>query len=240
MSSIFSRLTVLAILAIVGCKTEPTKEPEAAPAKVAEPAKAEPAKATTPAVVEPSAVEPAVAKLGEPAPDFTLPDLDGHSVSLASFRGKTVVLEWFNPECPFVKLSHTKGSLVDTAARQMKNGVVWLAINSGAPGKQGNDVAKNREAIERFAIKNPVLRDEDGRIGKAYGAKHTPHMFIVDADGKLVYRGGPDNSPDGEKASPQGGTLVNYIDKALAELGASKAVSVADTEAYGCSVKYAN
>jgi peroxiredoxin len=178
------------------------------------------------------------AALGAPAPDFKLPDLDGKEVSLGSFRGKTVVLEWFNPGCPFVKASHTKGSLKDAAARHAANGVVWLAINSGAPGKQGAGREVNLEARERFGMKHPVLLDESGSVGRAYGAAHTPHMFVIDAEGKLVYRGAIDNSPDGEGESPKSGTLVNHVDVALSELAQGKPVSVADTEAYGCSVKY--
>lgn len=180
------------------------------------------------------------AELGKPAPDFTLKDLDGKEVKLSSFKGKTVVLEWFNPECPFVKNSHTKASLVDTAKRAQKNGVVWLSINSSAAGKQGNGVEKNKAGVKTFAMENPVLLDESGTVGKAYGATNTPHMFVINAKGDVVYRGAIDNSPDGEGVSPQGGTLVNYVDAALAEVAAGKPVKAADTKAYGCGVKYAN
>jgi cytochrome oxidase Cu insertion factor (SCO1/SenC/PrrC family) len=180
------------------------------------------------------------ADLGQPAPDFKLTDLDGKEVSLASFKGKTVVLEWFNPECPFVKASHTKGSLVDTAKRAQKKGIVWLSINSGAAGKQGTGVEKNKAGAKAFGMENPVLLDEAGTVGKAYGATNTPHVFVVDAKGVLVYRGAIDNSPDGEGASPKDGKLVNYVDAALEDLANNRAVKTADTKAYGCSVKYAN
>lgn len=166
--------------------------------------------------------------------------MDGKLVKLSSFRGKTVVLEWFNPGCPFVKASHTKGSLVDAASRHGKTGVVWLAINSGAPGKQGHGVEENRAALQTFKLSHPVLLDEQGAVGKAYGAAHTPHMYVIDEQGTLVYRGAIDNSPDGEGDSPTGGKLVNYVDSALADLGAKRAIAVAETEAYGCSVKYAS
>src|ERR1043165_5320848 len=96
--------------------------------------------------------------IGKPAPDFTLKDLAGSEVKLASYKGKVVVLEWFNPGCPFVKRSHTVGSLVDTAKRHTKNGVVWLAINSGAPGKQGADLAANTEAVKTWSMEHPVLK----------------------------------------------------------------------------------
>jgi peroxiredoxin len=180
------------------------------------------------------------ARIGAPAPDFELPDLDGKPVKLSSFRGQPVVLEWFNPGCPFVKASHTKGSLLDTAARQAKNGVVWLAINSGAPGKQGHGVEANRAGKATFKLEHPILLDESGQVGKAYGAAHTPHMYVIDARGILVYRGAIDNSPDAEGESPSGGKLINYVASALADLQAGRPVATAETEAYGCSVKYQN
>jgi peroxiredoxin len=180
----------------------------------------------------------AAAKVGEKAPDFELADLDGKPVKLSSFLGKTVVLEWFNPECPFVKNSHTKGSLVGTAAKHEKQGVVWLAINSGAPGKQGTGVEKNQSGKASFGFTHPVLLDESGAVGKAYGAKRTPHLYVIDPKGVLVYRGAIDNSPDGEGESPEGGKLVNHVDAALADLAAGRPVSKPETEAYGCSVKY--
>jgi peroxiredoxin len=176
--------------------------------------------------------------LGTPAPDFTLQDLDGKTVKLSDYRGKVVVLEWFNPECPFVKASHSKGSLVGAAKRQAQSGVVWLAINSGAKGKQGTGVDKNREAAKSFGMTNPILLDESGAVGKSYGATNTPHMFVVDPKGTLVYAGAIDNSPDGAGESPDGGKLVNYVDEAIRELGAGKAITKSQTKAYGCSVKY--
>jgi peroxiredoxin len=222
---------LLAALSTLACRASPARdaapEPPSANASGAGTATAAPAEAARPAVI------------GEPAPDFALPDLDGNQVRLSSFRGKTVVLEWFNPECPFVRASHTKGSLVDTAARATKNGVVWLAVNSGAPGKQGHGVEKNREGKARFALAHPILLDESGRVGRLYGAVRTPHMFVVSPEGKLVYRGAIDNSPDAEGESPTGGTLIRYVEQALASLASSKPVAVAETEAYGCSVKYA-
>ncbi len=141
--------------------------------------------------------EPATAKLGEPAPAISLPDLDGNTVSLADFAGKTVVLEWFNPDCPFVVYAHGEGPLKAMAAEQGKAGVVWLAINSGAAGKQGHGAERNREAKAQWSIEHPILLDEDGKVGHAYGATSTPHMFVIDKDGKLVYAGGLDNAPLG-------------------------------------------
>jgi len=192
------------------------------------------------AVAEPAQPAPERALVNRPAPDFTLRDLDGAPFRLSEQRGKIVVLEWFNPECPFVRAAHTKGSLVSSAERQQSNGIVWVAINSGAPGKQGHGVDKNRAGRERFGLKHAVLLDESGQVGRQYGAEHTPHMYVIDKAGTLVYRGAIDNSPDGEGESPSGGKLVNYVDAALADLAAGRPVAVAETEAYGCSVKYAN
>ncbi len=178
------------------------------------------------------------AAIGAAAPDFALTDLDGKPVKLADYKGKTVVLEWFNPDCPFVKASHSKGSLVDTAKKQTAKGVVWLAINSGAPGKQGTGAQKNKDAAKAFGLTHPVLLDESGKVGKSYGATNTPHMFVIDKAGKLAYAGAIDNSPDGEGGSPTGGKLVNYVDAALEDLSAGRPVKTTTTKAYGCGVKY--
>lgn len=227
--SIRPTAALVLLLAALSCsrKSEP----------VAEPAPETPRPSTAAVAAAPEAVM-ASAQLGAPAPDFELPDLDGKPVKLSSFKGKTVVLEWFNPGCPYVKNSHTKGSLVTTAAEQAKQGVVWLAINSGAPGKQGHGVETNRAAVASFKLEHPVLLDESGKVGRAYGAAHTPHMYVIDKNGVLVYRGAIDNSPDGEGESPSGGKLVNHVTAALADLAAGRSVATAQTEAYGCSVKY--
>jgi peroxiredoxin len=174
------------------------------------------------------------AEVGKPAPDFALKDTGGKPVSLASFRGKTVVLEWFNPDCPFVKHAHGQGALKSMAGQQTKRGIVWLAINSGASGKQGHGVDRNAEARKQYALDHPVLIDEDGKVGRAYGAKTTPHMFVIDAKGTLVYAGAIDNAPMGEAAGPP----VNYVEKALEALGAGKKIDPAQTKSWGCSVKY--
>jgi hypothetical protein len=182
----------------------------------------------------------AAAEVGKPAPDFALPDLDGKVHRLSDLRGRVVVLEWFNPGCPYVVNAHTKGSLVDAAARTTKDGVIWLAVNSAAPGKQGHGAEANREAARRWSMGNPILLDEAGATGKAYGATNTPHLFIVGKDGLLVYKGAVDNSPDGERGAPSGGTLVEYVPAALEDLAAGRPVRTAETKAYGCGVKYAN
>jgi len=196
---------------------------------------------STAAIAAPDAaklVAAAKAEVGKPAPDFALPDLAGKQVSLAAFKGKTVVLEWFNPGCPYVKKSHTVGSLVDTAKKQQKAGVVWIAINSAGAGKQGAELKLNTDAVTTFGLSHPVLRDESGAVGKSYGATNTPHMFVIDPKGVLVYAGAIDNSPDAEGKSAPDGKLVNYVDAALEDIAAKRPVRTATSKAYGCSVKY--
>jgi len=185
-----------------------------------------------------SSIAMVTAEVGKAAPDFTLNDLDGHPVHLADRRGSIVVLEWFNPQCPFVNKAHTKGSLKDTASRHASAGVVWLGIDSAAPGKQGYDLEAIRAGAARFGLTHPILRDESGSVGRSYGATNTPHMFVIDKAGTLVYAGAIDNSPDGEGESPQGGSLINYVDATLDDLAVGRAVRVPRTKAYGCGVKY--
>jgi len=197
---------------------------------------ADPAAASVPAAS--AATAATTADIGKPAPDFTLKDLDGHDVHLASFRGKVVVLEWFNPGCPFVNKSHDVGSLKGLAKRHEAEGVVWLAINSSAAGKQGAGIDANRDGAKKFGVDHPILLDETGAVGKLYGATNTPNMFVIDKAGTLVYSGAIDNSPDAEGQSPTGGKLVNYVDAALADLAAGRPVATPKTVPYGCGVKY--
>lgn len=184
----------------------------------------------------PAEAQSEAARPGQKAPAFTLPDLQGNKVSLADFAGKTVVLEWFNPGCPFVKYAHAEGPLKDAAAKAAAQGVVWLAINSGAPGKQGHGVETNQQAAKSWAMAHPVLLDEDGKVGRAYGAKTTPHMYVIDGAGTLVYAGGLDNAPMGK---PEGGPLRSFLDAALADLAAGRPLATPSAPPYGCSVKYA-
>jgi peroxiredoxin len=217
-------------LAAVACDRSSSVSPAAA-GPAASPGTAAPSHAGAPTTK---------AAVGAPAPDFTLPDLDGHPVALSSFKGKTVVLEWFNPGCPFVRKAHTVGSLKDTPARVLATGVVWLAINSAAPGKQGSTPEQNRSVAAEFGMKYPILFDPAGDVGHAYGATNTPNMFVIDAQGTLVYRGAIDNSPDGEGLSPTDGKLINFVDAALEALAGHQAPKVPETRAYGCGVKYAS
>jgi len=180
---------------------------------------------------------PQPATVGSAAPGFTLNGVDGKPHSLADFRGRTVVLEWFNPDCPFVQLAHGRTqTLKDEGTRQKKAGVEWVAINSSAAGKQGHGKATNQKGIQRFGIQYPVLMDPTGRVGRLYKATRTPEIFIIDAAGTLVYRGAIDNSQGGdiEKDKP----FVNYVRNTLSQLAANKAVQPAMTKPWGCSVKY--
>jgi len=238
---------MLAALALAGCSKDKTDAPSATsttqPAQPTQPG--QPGASVPGAVLNPGALPPAAPAeapsspvIGKPAPDFTLEALDGTKVSLASFKGKTVVLEWFNPQCPFVVKSHTKGSLVGLAKKHIDAGVVWLAVNSSAEGKQGHDPAVNAQMAKEWGLTHPVLRDVTGAVGKAYGATNTPNMFVIDPSGTVVYAGAIDNSPDAEGGSPAGGTLINHVDAALADLAAGRPVATALTKPYGCGVKY--
>ena len=170
------------------------------------------------------------------APDFTLADLSGTSHSLSSYKGKKVVLEWFNPGCPFVKYAHGKdGPLANLAKEVTQSGdTVWLAINSGAVGKQGADLKANQDAKRKWNMGYPILVDSDGTVGRAYGAKTTPHIFVIDEQGVLRYRGALDNAPLGRGK----GEYKNFLTSALADLAAGKEVGNKDTLSYGCGVKY--
>lgn len=173
------------------------------------------------------------AKVGQPAPAFSLQDQNGSTVSLADQKGKIVVLEWFNEECPFVVRHHEKfKTMNDTAAKYKDKDVVWLKVNS----TNGKDNAANKSIAEKWSIASPILNDSDGAVGKAYGAKTTPHMFIIDKEGKLAYKGGID---DDEKDAKGQTEKTNYVDKALSEIIAGSPVSTPETKQYGCSVKYA-
>jgi len=176
----------------------------------------------------------AAAVVGQQAPEFTLSDLDGKETKLSDHKGKTVVLEWFNPGCPYVKYAHGDGPLDTQAAKATDDKTVWLAINSSAPGKQGHGIEANKEAAKAWKMDHPILVDEDGTVGRLYGARTTPQMFIVDTEGTLVYAGALDNSPLGKTQ----GDPTNYVSTALAEVGSEAGVKVDSTKPYGCSVKY--
>lgn len=177
--------------------------------------------------------------VGQAAPDFTLTDLNGVSHSLSSFKGKVVVLEWVNPECPFVRKHYDKsGNLPKTQKAAAADGVVWLQINSGHPGAEGDfsvDQAKAWQA-KHGAVAAAYFRDADGKVGKLYDARTTPHMFIIDAQGVLRYAGAIDSIRSSKADDIAQAT--NYVAAALAELKAGKDVTTKSSQPYGCSVKY--
>lgn len=166
-----------------------------------------------------------------PAPDFELTDHNGQTVRLSDYQGRIVVLEWFNEECPFVQRHHKDGrnTMVSLADRYAQHDVVWLAINS----TNHATVDSNKKIAAKWEIPYPILDDSAGDIGRAYGARTTPHMFVIDAEGRIVYQGAIDNDARGREQQP-----TNYIDQTLGELLAGETVSVASTRPYGCSVKY--
>jgi peroxiredoxin len=194
-----------------------------------------PAPEARPSTDKPAA--PKTAKVGEAAPEFTLKDTAGKEHSLASLTkaGKIVVLEWFNPDCPVSRAYHSPDSVMTKVAAELAGkDVVWLAINSGAPGKQGAGLERNRKAVEEYAISYPVLMDEDGKVGRLYGAKTTPHMYVIGKDGKLAYAGAIDDG------TPQSKGKTNLVREAVTALAAGKEVAVKESKAFGCSVKYAD
>ena len=189
------------------------------------------AAATSPAALAGVAV-------GQPAPDFSLTDINGQVRKLSDYRGKTVVLEWTNPECPIVRKHYLSGNMPSLQKYAAAGGVVWLAINSGHPGAEG-DFAPAQAAqwlSSTGAAPTAYLRDQDGRVGRLYGAKATPHMFVIAADGTLAYAGAIDSIPSADPADIAQAT--NYVRAALDSLRAGKPVAVASSRAYGCAVKY--
>jgi peroxiredoxin len=172
------------------------------------------------------------AVVGQPAPTFTLQDQDGKPVSLSDFRGKLVVLEWVNPNCPFVQRHYRAKTFQTLVDEYGGKGVVWLAINTTHDATN----SFNKEWITKNSLTYPILNDSDGVVGHEYGAKTTPEMYIISKEGTLLYMGGIDNDKDNDKGSAR----VNYVSKALDEILSGKPVTVSETPSYGCSVKYAN
>ncbi|MBN2430447.1 MAG: thioredoxin family protein [Acidobacteria bacterium] len=171
----------------------------------------------------------ATASLGHPAPDFNLRDTNGNEVKLSEYKGKIVVLEWINPDCPFVQRHYNNETMKKLADKYRDQDVVWLAVNS----THYMDAANNKQWAERFKLPYPILDDKTGTVGETYGAKTTPHLFIVDRMGKLVYDGAIDDDPRGQSQSP-----LSYVDSALQQLVKGAEVEVTETRPYGCSVKY--
>ncbi len=219
---IFTLLSVLALSLVIlaGCKSrEPAEEPSTEPSK--EPS-TEPTK-------EPSKeIEPEISRK---APDFTLNSFDGNSISLSDYKGKIVVLEWFSLECPFVMRHYGgKPTMINLANKYRDRNVVWFAVNSTS----NTTPEANMEFAKKYKLPYPILDDRSGKVGRAYGAKTTPHMYVIDARGSIAYQGAIDNDERGRRR--QG--VINYVDKALAELTGDKEVTTTDTMPYGSTVRY--
>jgi cytochrome oxidase Cu insertion factor (SCO1/SenC/PrrC family) len=180
------------------------------------------------------------AVVGQPAPNFTLTDISGKTHQLSDFKGKTVVLEWVNPECPFVVKHYDRtGNIPKTQSAATSDGVVWLQVNSAHPGAQGDYSPAEVAAWTKKtnAAATAYLRDPEGKVGKLYDARTTPHLYVVNGDGTLVYAGGIDNKATSNVEDISSAT--NYVTAALADLKAGKPVAVSKSRPYGCGIKYA-
>jgi len=237
---------LLLTVALSGCATEsrtqavPASSPAAAPAQptsaqsaATQTADAKPTTAgtaSTPAVTA-GTVDLQKAVLGDTVPDFTLKDLDGKSHTLSSYRGKIVVLEWFSPACPYCVYAYAEGPLREQPERVKSQGVVWLSVNSQNAKHPGANLETNREFVKKHGLKAPILMDQSGEVGKAFGAKTTPHCYVINEKGLLVYAGALDNAPMGkvEGDAPK----TNYVDAAIADLRSGHAVTISNTKPYG-------
>lgn len=182
----------------------------------------------------------AAPEIGKPAPDFTLPGSDGANHQLSSHKGKVVVLEWTNPECPFVKKFYNVGAMQKFQKKAVDNGVVWYRINSNAPGKQGSQTAENLAAYDKAqkVAATASLADLDSKVARLYDAKTTPHLYIINKEGVLVYNGAIDDKP-----TPDSGAIKeanNYVKNALKEVMKGKPVTTSTSKPYGCGIKYAD
>ena len=176
--------------------------------------------------------------VGSAAPDFSLADAKGKTHSLSQYKGKYIVLEWFNPECPFVKKHYGSGNMQKLQEEYTGKGVVWLTIDSNAPGSEGNMTPEQAEKVTAAwkTHQTALLLDPEGKAGRAYGAKNTPNMVVISPEGKIAYEGAIDS-----KATPNPSDIpssTNYVKVALDESLAGKPVTTANTKPYGCSVKY--
>ncbi len=178
------------------------------------------------------------AAVGQPAPDFSLTDIDGHARRLSDYRGRTVVLEWTNPECPIVGKHYRSGNMPALQRSATSEGVVWLSINSGHAGSQGDyEPAQVKGWLSSMgAAPTAYMRDLDGRVGQLYGARATPNMFVIAADGTLVYAGAIDSIASSDPSDIPRAT--NYVRAALDSLKQGRPVAVASSRPYGCAVKY--
>jgi len=183
---------------------------------------------------------PASATIGQPAPDFALQGADGKTHSLSDYKGKFVVLEWTNPNCPFVHKFYDSNTMQALQKKETAKGVVWLRINSAAQGKDDyQSVTQLASYVKDHNVAaTESLIDPDGNVGHMYGARTTPHMFVIDSKGTLIYAGGIDNTPSADPADIP--SAKNYVTAALDEAMAGKPVTTPTSQPYGCSVKYAS
>lgn len=180
------------------------------------------------------------ASVDTPAPAFTATTADGKTVNLADFKGKTVVLEWTNHDCPYVRKHYGSGNMQGQQKAAAAQGVVWLQVISSAPGQQGfvDGATAVKLNAERGAAPAATLLDPKGDLGKLYGAQTTPHLYVIKADGTLAYKGGIDSIASADKADIA--KAEPYVAEALAAVAAGRKVEKASTRPYGCSVKYAS
>jgi AhpC/TSA family len=189
----------------------------------------------------PVAADPgAQARIGAPAPNFTLTDSNGKAISLADFKGKTVVLEWTNHECPYVRKHYGGNNMQALQKKWTGQGIVWLTLISSQPGAQGfvHGLEANKLTQERGAAPTAVLLDPRGGVGRSYAAQVTPHMYVITGDGTLAYMGGIDDKPTTRLEDLK--TAKNFVDAALSEVVAGKGVSIKTSRAYGCTIKYSS
>lgn len=179
------------------------------------------------------------AEVGQPAPDFNLPDTNGQTHRLSEYKGKYVVLEWYNPDCPFVRKHYGSGNMQSLQKEFTAKGVVWLTIDSSAPGLEGNYPTEklNEIAASQGAARTALLLDPEGKVGHEYGAKTTPDMYIINPEGKLIYEGAIDSKPSTALADLK--VATNYVKVALDDSMSGKSVTQTVTRPYGCTVKYA-
>lgn len=177
-------------------------------------------------------------EIGQPAPDFTLPDTHGETHTLADYQGQWVVLEWLNYGCPYVQKHYRTDNIPSQQAKWIEEGVVWMAIVSSAPGTQGyyEPAAMNEKSAEWGSNATAVLLDPEGDVGRAYEARTTPHMFVINPEGNVVYMGGIDDVPSSRDEDLERATQL--VDQALTEAMAGEPVSQPTSRPYGCSVKY--
>jgi peroxiredoxin len=221
------RLILPALLALVaaGCRSQGEDATSKPTPRVEAPSVAAPVGAA------PMADGTLMAKVGQAAPNFVLKDLAGKEHTLAQYKGKTVVLEWFSPGCPFCVYAYGEGSLKTMPEEYTKQGLVWLSINSEAGNRKTASVEENRKFVDKFGMRAPLLLDPTGIVGKSYGAKSTPHMFVIDPKGVLVYQGALDNAPLGTVTD--GGAKLDYVGDAVQAVKSGTAVKTPETKSYG-------